>query len=107
MFLYVFQIWIVEILLIYYNEKGFNTFLTIIWVLANMNVNMQEVPAYFAFSDSHFEQDRYFCPVFINSWHNTEYEKTTIFEKDYPKVFNNLPNDTHSEKSFLMFKDKP
>ena len=29
---------------------------------------------------------------------NTEYEKTTIFEKDYPKVFNNLPNDIHSEK---------
>ena len=38
---------------------------------------------------------------------NTEYEKTTIFEKDCPDVFNNLSNDIHSEKSFLTFKDKP
>ena len=33
--------------------------------------------------------------------------KKLIFEKDYPKVFNNLPNDIHSEKSFLTFKGKP
>ena len=72
-----------------------------------MNFNMHKVPVYFAFSGSHFEQDRYFCPVFITSWDNTEYEKTTIFEKDCPEVFNNLPNDIHWEKSFLTFKDKP
>ena len=42
----------------------------------------------------------------LSSLQNTEYEKTTIFEKDYREVFNNLPNDIHSEKSFLTFKDK-
>ena len=50
-------------------------------------------------SDSHFEQDRYVSPVFIASWQNAKYEKSAIFEKGCAQVFNNLPNDIHSEKS--------
>ena len=76
---------------IYDNEKGFNNLVTIISVLANMNINMQKVPAYFVFSDSRFEQDRYFCLVFITSWHTTEYEKTAIFEKTVRKFLITYP----------------